>query len=73
MTTPLERDDATRALRADIRSVDTDIDEQTRREWVRGIGLDEDFLTCASRAPNCTWGCPGGCLPPAPSSTARTS
>ncbi|NJQ03305.1 gamma-glutamyltransferase [Streptomyces sp. PLAI1-29] len=46
ITTPLEGDDATRALRADARGAASNLgDEQSLREGARLIGLD-DFLTC---------------------------
>ncbi|MCC2275594.1 gamma-glutamyltransferase [Streptomyces sp. ET3-23] len=44
LTTPLERDSLTRAMRAAVRAEVPPTDEPTRRAHTRGIGLD-DFLT----------------------------
>ncbi|MFF4867348.1 gamma-glutamyltransferase [Streptomyces sp. NPDC001231] len=45
LTTPLERDPATRALRAHARAETTQADPETLRLHARTIGMD-DFLTC---------------------------
>ncbi|GAA0494611.1 gamma-glutamyltransferase [Streptomyces olivaceiscleroticus] len=45
LTTPLEDDDLTLAMRADARGAAPDVEQHTLRANIRSMGLD-DFLTC---------------------------